>query len=159
MVTDNSKPKNKFKPKFKDILLDENDLEKEVELQIKNHREIIALFLIHSYIENFLLGRYIILHKKGKIHPKIFHEVKRTSFYHLLNIHYVLGNIDKELYDKLKRFSEPRNTYIHDLANIDLKNRDNMKDIKENIEVGLKLCREISKITFLFEKKKQNVIK
>jgi len=133
----------KYKPKP----FNENDYRNEVETELESGRELTALIMIHSYIEAYFLDWFLISGTFVKeTSKKILKDIERLGFVNFLNIHTILGNINKELYEKARSLNESRNKFVHDLPNIEISDKETKESIRKEVEKGLEICNEITSL-------------
>ena len=134
--------------KHKQISHFEIDYKKEVTDELDNGREINALFLIHGYIEAYLLEWLYICTGKEKIAitKEILKQIDRIPFANILTIHLMLSNIDYVLFKKIQTLNGVRNDIAHELITIDSKDPKNKKKVSAVVKNAITICDEVFRL-------------
>ncbi len=137
---------------YKTKILSEDEFEGEV-LYEKDNGSLLAAFIVsHAYIEAMLLDwiSYCGDCKHSPISEEVQNNIDRIGFIGFANIHLLMGNINQELYAKLKKLNTARNSIIHGIRDIKLHDKKTEQGLRKNIEDGIKLYRTL----FILYKKK-----
>lgn len=130
------------------VLSNQSHIEK-VNKELNEGRELNAFFLVHGYVEAYLLQWILVsgnLNQKQKFSEKVADSIERITFSNLLHVNLMLGNIDEELYEKIKSFNNQRNNFAHYLITFDIadpKIREKMGKIARN---GIEIMKRISEM-------------
>ncbi len=118
-----------------------------------------ALFLVRAYTQSYLLDWLVIQgasesnrsqETESKTDKKLCKRIicgyySGFGFARILTTHFILNNINLEMYKKLRELNKIRNEIAHELPFIDIQNQRNKEKIKGAIDSWIDCCKEISK--------------
>ncbi len=121
---------------------------------IKTTNNPIIVFLLECYYLEYYMKQIIML-KFDIIHQQI--DIKRKTdilddykFEKLLELVYLLGIIEKNIYEDLKRFNSERNYLIHEVP---FEIGENNKQLNKLIIDGMSLCDKLLEIVYSYAKR------
>ena len=118
-----------------------------IESAIGEGNYIFSLFLEHSALESYLSDLILITNGPPIRVPNTTIEAfKRINFEHTMSLNNLLGNIDNDLYGRIKGFNKERNKFVHGLIGVDFTDSEISKKVKKLSSEGLSLCKIVSKI-------------
>jgi hypothetical protein len=126
------------------------DYKEEVEAELKDSRELYALFLIHDFIGGYLREWLYITGKASKeaITKDRIIEIEKIRFREIILVHLALGNIPYRLFTDLASLNKIRNNFAHHLTQIDYKNPKEKFKLKTAAQWGIALCDEVYSLYF-----------
>ncbi|VVB70053.1 Uncharacterised protein [uncultured archaeon] len=139
--------------KKKIVAFESIDFTKEIEKELKDKNEFVALVLLHAYTENYLKDIIFYLNKSNKkatIKPQIYSEISKVKFPTLCLIYLNLEIIDEDLYEKLIELNESRNYIVHNLISLNIDDEKSRELLRKEIENGKKAC---GKLYSIYQKK------
>lgn len=119
-------------------ILDKNKPKESVKKELEEGREIVALFLIHGYIES-ILRQMILIHpqRNFEVNKDEINDFDRVNTKTIILLNLILGQIDYELYKRIEALNAKRNIYAHELISIDLSDSKNKEKIGGIVTEGL----------------------
>lgn len=124
---------------------DRHNYREKVSAELADGRELNALLLIHGYIDAYLREWLFICGsgRKAALSEQLQKSYARIGFGSILLLHFILGNIGFELYNRLVSFNSQRNGLAHELIRIDTKDERTRRKIRQIVGNGLAVCDEI----------------
>ncbi len=126
----------------KPIDFEKVDYKSKILVEMNEGKEINALFFIHSYIEGYLTELIFVTgdRERPRISKDMQDSIDRIGFNDLMHVNAMLGNINENLFSKLKTFNKVRNEFVHKIITVDVQSEKVRKKVKKIVLDALEIC-------------------
>lgn len=147
------------KIKFRQIKFHQQDYKKLIYYELEQGREIVALLLVHGYIEAYLRD-VLLLEIKSKDLENVTENIDNAKFPSLLLANFFNNNITIEEFSDLEELNDFRNKFAHRLIDIEAEDKDTKEEIAKQVKKCIIICDKVKEIrNRIINKKAEEAIK